>query len=359
MENIGRFYRMMAYRHLRAAMTGSMKNIEELQNVMSATLSLITIDIMEGGMSELGLHLKGFKRLQILSNRLQSPIQKLCKTERYLKTVFYCQSTLSRSTDCGLPPLPWPSHLLESDAADESIDNHCLQHTYGVTHTLLRFIHNIKTLSRHLAYYSSRGLNLPDALERERAAVGEKLLLWNIECEEIVLFDESEAAHLAAKITKLHVLAFSYAIQVFYMTHLVLPVDLGELSNGEIAVKLQHQVSCVASCLRKIEVIKRDNPGVFRKPMAPIMWPGYIASCEAEPEDRGLWLEWWEGMLRYRIGNIQPLWNAVQGTWRSRDEDAFGLSGRGEGSSDSQCLSRCLPLWRGFLRGRQDMIFAL
>lgn len=47
MENIGRFCRMMAYRHLRTAMTGSMKNIEELQNVMSATLSLITIDVSE------------------------------------------------------------------------------------------------------------------------------------------------------------------------------------------------------------------------------------------------------------------------------------------------------------------------
>lgn len=31
MENIGRFCRMMAYRHLRAAMTETMKNIEELQ----------------------------------------------------------------------------------------------------------------------------------------------------------------------------------------------------------------------------------------------------------------------------------------------------------------------------------------
>lgn len=47
MENIGRFCRMMAYRHLRTAMTGSIKNIEELQNVMSATLSLITIDVSQ------------------------------------------------------------------------------------------------------------------------------------------------------------------------------------------------------------------------------------------------------------------------------------------------------------------------
>ncbi|KAF7515338.1 hypothetical protein PCG10_003379 [Penicillium crustosum] len=310
-------------------------------------------------MSEYWLHLKGFKRLQILCDRLQSPIQKLCKTERYLKTVFYCQSTLSRSTDCGLRPLPWPSHLLESDVADDSIDNHCLQHTYGVTHTLLRFIHNIKTLSRHLTYYSLQGLSLPNGLERERVAVGEKLLLWNIECEEIVLFDQSEAARLTAKITRLHVLAFSYAIQVFYMTHLVLPVDLGDPTNDEIAVKLQQQISQVASCLQRIEIIKRDNPRVFRKPMAPILWPGYIASCEAEPGNRDLWLEWWADMRRYQIGNIQPLWNAVQETWKSRDEDTFGLSGRGEGNSHNQGLSRCLPLWRGFLRGRQDMIFAL
>lgn len=310
-------------------------------------------------MSEYWVHLKGFKHLQILSYRLQYPIHRVCKTERYLNTVFYCQSTLSRSTDSCLPLLPWPSHLLESDAAHESIDNHCLQHTYGVTHTLLRFIHNIKTLSQHFMYYSSRGLDLPDGLERARVALNNKLLLWNIEDEEIVLFDESKTGTLTERITRLHIRAFSYAIQVFYITHLVLQVDLGELDGSEIAVKLQHQISCVASCLQRIEMIKRDNPGVFRKPMAPILWPGFIASCEAEPGDRGLWLEWWQGMLSYRIGNIQPLWNAVQEAWKSKDEHAFVFGGKGESNNDNLGFSRCFPPCRELLRGRQAMIFAL
>lgn len=47
MDNVGRFCRMMAYRHLRTAMAGPIKNIAELQTVMSATLSLITIDVRQ------------------------------------------------------------------------------------------------------------------------------------------------------------------------------------------------------------------------------------------------------------------------------------------------------------------------
>lgn len=47
MDNVGRFCRMMAYRYLRTAMAGPIKDIAELQTVMSATLSLITIDVRQ------------------------------------------------------------------------------------------------------------------------------------------------------------------------------------------------------------------------------------------------------------------------------------------------------------------------
>lgn len=314
---------------------------------------------MEGGMSEYWLHLKGFRRLQNLSYRLHSPDQRFSETERYLKTVFYCQSTLSRSTDCNQPPLPWSSHSLDSEPSHESIDTQCLQHTYGVTHTLLRFINDITKLSQHALYYSLRGLSLPEGLQRARVILGERVLLWNVEHEEIVLFDESEAAILTAQTMRLHILAFAYAVQVYYITHLVLPVDPSGRNNGEIVVKLRQQVLHVTSCLQRIEIIKRDNPGVFQKPMAPILWPGFIASCEAEPRDRELWLEWWGGMLRYRIGNIQPLWNTVQAAWRTRDEDSLGLNRSDRGNGNDQDCAIDLPLWRGLLQDEQAMIFAL
>ena len=54
--------------------------------------------------------------------------------------------------------------------------------------------------------------------------------------------------------------------------------------------------------------------------MAPIVWPGFIAACEAGPEQRPLWRVWWIGVQRYSIGSIGVLWGVVQEVWEMRDE---------------------------------------
>ena len=53
--------------------------------------------------------------------------------------------------------------------------------------------------------------------------------------------------------------------------------------------------------------------------MAPVVWPGFIASCEADTEDRELWRTWWTMVQKYRIGSIVRLWGLVREAWDMRD----------------------------------------
>ena len=56
--------------------------------------------------------------------------------------------------------------------------------------------------------------------------------------------------------------------------------------------------------------------------MAPIVWPGFIAACEAEANEQPLWRAWWIGVRQYRIGSIQALWDVVQEVWRRQQHDS-------------------------------------
>ena len=59
--------------------------------------------------------------------------------------------------------------------------------------------------------------------------------------------------------------------------------------------------------------------------MAPVVWPGLIASCEADTTDREMWQSWWTMVQKYRIGSIARLWSVVrevlgfQGQWLCGD----------------------------------------
>lgn len=57
---------------------------------------------------------------------------------------------------------------------------------------------------------------------------------------------------------------------------------------------------------------------------APMTWPAFVASCEAEPEDRMVWERWWERVLRYGIANLERQWKVVRGVWEGIDKDGGG-----------------------------------
>lgn len=104
---------------------------------------------------------------------------------------------------------------------------------------------------------------------------------------------------------------------------------------------MQDLITKVASDLESIEIIKQTHH-YDSQLTAPITWPGFIAACEAAPDQRGIWRHWWEGMLKYRIGNIAHLWRVVKDVWAARDEG-----------------DRETPAWMGVLRRERKRILAV
>ncbi|KAL3476276.1 fungal-specific transcription factor domain-containing protein [Aspergillus californicus] len=310
---------------------------------------------MDGGMSEFWIHLNAFKWLQ--RNRNHSQVLPTCQTERYLNTVFFFQSTLSLTTDCSFVPVQWPvdnqrsAELCDALYRTPAMDDSCLQNTYGVTRELVVFIHVVAVLFQSVSYYASRNCKLPQTLEQTLATLSRRLDAWDIESDRSLLADSTATARLM----KLHILAFSHALQVFHLTHLVFPIHGRALNASGISLSaiLEPHVSQVSSILLMIEDIKQENPNMLGRRVAPILWPGFIASCEADCNSREAWIQWWERMVAYRIGNIRTLWRTVQDVWQVKDE-ACGRAGRGDIP-----LRYFFASWRGFLMDRNRRILAL
>ncbi|CZR53463.1 uncharacterized protein PAC_03341 [Phialocephala subalpina] len=93
---LGRNSRAKAFTYLRKAIRESPSG-EHSQTTMSATLSLVTADVMEGSMSEYWIHLSGAREMAgtLPPGRLH--------------TVFTFLTTLSNTTFFDPPRLPWNS----------------------------------------------------------------------------------------------------------------------------------------------------------------------------------------------------------------------------------------------------------
>ncbi|KAL5342233.1 hypothetical protein BJX70DRAFT_338776 [Aspergillus crustosus] len=117
----------------------------------------------------------------------------------------------------------------------------------------------------------------------------------------------------AQTLLTLHTLAFYHAIQVFHLMHLLLPLShLDPASIFNIQTQIHTQIRCALIILLEIEHLKSSTPGLSITLTAPIIWPGFIASCAASPEERTNCKQWWNMMLGYRIGKVRGLWRTVQ-----------------------------------------------
>ncbi|KAL3457275.1 fungal-specific transcription factor domain-containing protein [Aspergillus heterothallicus] len=304
-------------------------------------------------MSEFSLHLAAFRALQAQYRRKQrngaAGTPEPSPAERYLSSIFYLQSTLSLSTNCQLTLVPWPLEPQESHCREESlytvpttVDDNCLQYTYGTTMCLAMFIRATTTLFRSVCYYVSVGAQLPAGLHQAVYTLSSKLNSWSLATEDIIELPESTTM----EVMKLHILAFHDALHIFFLTQLMLPPATGYEEHKAVSQKIPIRASQALCHLQGIEKIKRENSRIFYTDAASILWPGFIASCEAVGgEDRLGWTEWWEHMLTYRIGNIASLYENVREVWQ--------LGDGGEGSS------RRMPAWRVLLQQRKRVIVAL
>jgi arginine metabolism regulation protein II len=300
--------------------------------------------LMEGSMTDFWIHLDGCERLRAVMLRgesIPSP-----RTEQ-LFTICSFMSTLSRSTDPFLPPKPWkdgPAASIEYllEASPFRVDDHSLEFTYGITATLARYMNLTILLPRHTDYYATRKLPVPSSLQQVVSDLQKALETWTITTEPLASVPKAD--HETLSLVTCHILAFHASLVIYFHTRtrwLATPSYTSTSSPQSQPPDLHHYNRICVTNLLATEALKSScGSRIGWNAMAPIVWPGFIAACEADVHERPLWRTWWVSVQRYCIGSIASLWEVVQEVWREEEE------GRADG-----------PRWMGVLRrsGRRVM----
>ncbi|KFY95504.1 hypothetical protein V500_02731 [Pseudogymnoascus sp. VKM F-4518 (FW-2643)] len=274
---------------------------QRYESAISAILTLITADIMEGSMSEYQVHLAGVNRI------CKQTQDQSIELDRRLVTISSFLTVLSDTTSIDLLPIPWSTRNAFPDSESNMFTDGCsLEVTYGITATLANYLHQVTVLSQNISHFISQNLPIHPTLLSTCDEFSKTISSWSIDWENL---SSLPAANCNVSLAKIHILAFAQSLQIYFHTR-VLPC-----TDSEMAQYVQR----VAEYLMEIEAV-RAQQGRNIDVTASIMWPGFIASCEAEPDARDIWYEWWEGMRKYQIGNISKLWMVVKQAWAMRDE---------------------------------------
>jgi arginine metabolism regulation protein II len=234
-------------------------------------------------MTEFWFHLDGCERLQWLipnSQTLQEPYKQL-------HTVCSFMATMARSTQLDFAPIPWPDiesteDMLAHIATPFDLYDHSLEFTYGITTSLACLIHTTTKLNQHVSYYTFNHLPLPDTLQLAVDCHHENIANWSLAEESFSSIRPMDQETLS--IIRHHAIAFHRAICIHFHTFL-----LPALSTIIAAYSQTTVENLIAA-----ESLKRAHGARYGwKSMAPVVWPGLIASCEATVEDRDLWRAWW------------------------------------------------------------------
>lgn len=259
---------------------------------------------MDGLMSEFWIHLAAAKQI---SQQLKRTCLPGSHSERLVNISTFL-SIISDTTNNSLEPIPW----LRRAARYRDIiigESHGLDFTYGITATLVNYIHRTTQLSRQMNFYLLQGDPPPADLTSEVEGLLKDMLSWDIRHENMEAFADCDP--VTVLITTKHICAFAQSIRIYFYTRL-LPCTPSEMTSC---------IRSVAENLSEIEKLK-ETTGYNSVLTATITWPGFIASCEAMPDERSVWYTWWMGMLDYRIGNINDLWSVVQQAWELRDQSS-------------------------------------
>jgi arginine metabolism regulation protein II len=279
--------------------------------------------LMEGSMTDFWIHLDGCEKLR--SAMLTGESVPLPRTEQLL-TICSFMSTLSRSTDPFLPSKPWKygpaasiKYLLERSPF--RVDDHSLEFTYGITATLARYMDLIILLSRHLDYYVTRNLPVPSSLQRVVSDLQKALETWTITTEPLA--SVPKANHETLSLVTCHIIAFHASLVTYFHTRTRWYTSTSSPQSQSMDLSYYNRI-CVTNLLAAEALKTSCGSRIGWNAMAPIVWPGFIAACEAEVHERPLWRTWWLGVQRYCIGSIASLWEVVQEVWESKDNGDRG-----------------------------------
>jgi len=281
---------------------------------------------MHGDMDQFWAHLGASMRI----GGLLRPVALDRPRSRSMINICNFLHVISESTNWSLAPIPWEeSSTMTLAAMPLFYEDGTLETTYGITAGLAGLISRITGLAQTMRYYSVNYISPPPGLEtaREHLAVAVESLPTVQDVASIPQDCDEYVSTLLAE----HIDAFALGIKVYFHA------SLGSSSQ----VRLDDLVQEIGCKLNMIEEQKKSTERRYEK-TATIMWPGFVAACEARQDHRALWYRWWSDMASYGIGNIAVLWDIVQEAWLLRDS----------GSDVS-------PAWLPVLRANRKFILAV
>ncbi|KAJ5356297.1 Amino acid/polyamine transporter I [Penicillium concentricum] len=292
-HNLGLQHRAKALRALKFALVAP-KDSQQYTVYLTAMLSLVTIDTMTGEDSDFPIHLKGCRQLQ----RPDYGSEILDDSSRQVSSICHFLSLLARTTAHELEPRPWKTEGPFFEEPYFHDDDTNIQYMYGITPYLGNLLQRTCQLAEYLAFYQDA--EMPIILLDGCSALYDEIFSWDIESESFDLIALEDPTML--EIIHCQALAFHSAIAIFYYRAI-------ENSNP---VDLQQRIAAIWTNLSLAEDLK-DAYSFGEKRAAPMSWPAFIAACEAN--DRQPWVEWWERVQGYSMGNFKRQWKVIQEIW--------------------------------------------
>ncbi|KAH6955952.1 fungal-specific transcription factor domain-containing protein, partial [Ilyonectria sp. MPI-CAGE-AT-0026] len=299
-QRVGIKQRYQALCYLQAAVDATTPG-EDYQIFMTAMLSLLSIGTIAGDGNEFIAHINAATQLRSLRSRwkiVSQATQKLNAISAFLTILARTTSFQSAQSSERINPNS-NSRLVQS--------SNCYEHIYGITPSIAAAIQETCDLSELLMQYD--GLpqgSIPDHLLQACEALGDRLLSWRLMSESVISIPADDESML--KIFTQQSNAWHRAALIYYYRR------IQRFSSEDLVDDVQYIADQMHAAEDAKAHISQDLV------MAPITWPGFIASCEAIGPQRDLLRNWWERIEKYHIGNIARQWDIVQQLWLRDDQ---------------------------------------
>ncbi|KFY42186.1 hypothetical protein V494_02551 [Pseudogymnoascus sp. VKM F-4513 (FW-928)] len=306
LQQLARHHKQRALVALRSALTTQSSNY---RNLMTAILSMVSADIMDGGTSDHWIHLEA--AVQLRASRHYSSL--VSQETRQLNSIGRMLHLFAQTAQPRLEPKPWPGLDEFSSDSDSDPLEPSIEFIYGITTFIAGAILRIYRITQYIAYY--KGQEYPEALMQACETLGDELCSWSIHVEPFSAIDPKQEHTL--KVARAQARAFYYASLIYYYR------SVQNCQRKSLHLEQQAAISAMNEA-EDLKLLLGDDSSL----PAPITWPAFIASCEAVGDDRQEWDKWWNRVQKYRMGNYTKQQSIVRRVWAHLDSNNTSVDWR-------------------------------
>lgn len=294
-------HKQKALNALRSALASRSSTYREL---MVAILSLVSADLLSGGIGDHWIHLEAARQLQasrhfaaVVSPETQQ-LDSICKMLR-----LFAQSTLFEPE-----AEAWPGTNITFREIDLNTLSPSIEHIYGITRSTAGTLLKTYRLTQMIAFCKRAATECPVGLLQASEDLGDQLASWSISPETFSSIWPEEEQML--QIARAQEKAFHETTRIYYYR------SVQSCLREDLAAE-----QCAAiDAMNEAEDLKANLGRPVEKP-APITWPAFLASCEAVGEARQRWSEWWQRIQSYQMMSYAQQFGVVREIWSKLDED--------------------------------------